>query len=137
MNPYGFELVIPSVETGEERLAQLQDEIDRILQIIHYKDWAEGRVIDTDYWKITYPDGGMISISEPMFTVLVGNQEIQEDSLEKAENWLWINHSSSNYIDRVESPKITCKACIETVHFGISEHVHTRENGCRLKGEDW
>ena len=53
--------------------------------------WRKGRLIDEALWKYTYPDCSIISISEPTFTVHVGNQEIQTDDLEEAERWLWNN----------------------------------------------
>ena len=53
--------------------------------------WRGGKYYDNDKHKILYPDQTMISMSEPTYTVLVGNREIQLDDLDAAERWLWNN----------------------------------------------
>ena len=72
----------------------------RIQDIEYYSDhrtqaifaaWRRGADYDNIHHKIMYPGGEMISMSEPTYTVLVGNQEIQVDSLDEAERWLWNN----------------------------------------------
>ena len=53
--------------------------------------WQGGKIFDNVNHRIEYPDNTMISMSEPTYTVLVGNQEIQVDDLDEAERWLWNN----------------------------------------------
>lgn len=53
--------------------------------------WRGGKYYDNDKHKILYQDQTMISMSEPTYTVLVGNQEVQLDDLDAAERWLWNN----------------------------------------------
>ncbi len=127
MEIYKYELTIPAAESKDERLAQLQIELDRTYSMDRYREWAESRQFDTDKWVINYPDDGLISMSEPMFTVLVGNREIQVDTLEEAEEWLWNNHSVNNY---KHPDEITCGAC--TVAIGD----HTFDANCRLEEEE-
>lgn len=94
---YFKRLEIPPAKTTSERIDQLKYEIDKARVEYRFKDWIESRDINTDSWTIHYPDGGMISIGEPTFTCIVGNQEIQEESLEKTEKWLWDNFSAAHY----------------------------------------
>ena len=137
MTPYYFQrLEIPPAKSREFRLAQLQDEIDRTLMSDKFINWAEQREVDTINWKITYPDGGMISMNEPTFTILAGNREVQVDNLEEAEEWLWHNHSASNYLKtpdeiRSEKDEITCDACL----YDHDDYVHTHSLGCRIYEE--
>ena len=57
--------------------------------------WNVGKTYDNDRQVITYPDMSIISMSDPTYTVLVGNQEIQTDDLAEAEIWLWNNFVAS------------------------------------------
>lgn len=123
------ELTIPEAESVEERVTQLHDEIDLCMVVKHQNVWAAGRDIDLDEWTINYPDGGLIKIVATDFVCLVGNREIQVDTLEAAEQWLWENHSSSNYLDTTYDPgsnEITCGACTTAIG------VHTYDLNCKL-----
>ena len=57
--------------------------------------WKEGKYFDNLKHTVNYPDCTLISMSEPTYTVLVGNQEIQTDDLDEAERWLWNNFVAS------------------------------------------
>ena len=57
--------------------------------------WKEGRIYHNGNNTIRYPDLSLISMSEPTYTVLVGNQEIQTEDLDEAEIWLWNNFVAS------------------------------------------
>ncbi len=51
--------------------------------------WKAGKVYNNDRHTIRYPDDTLISMSEPTYTVIVGNREMQTDDLDEAERYLW------------------------------------------------
>jgi len=57
--------------------------------------WRNGKWYDNQKHIVHYPDETVISMSEPTYTVLVGNQEIQVSDLAEAEIWLWNNFVAS------------------------------------------
>lgn len=126
MEIYKKQLVLSPVESRQLRIEQLQDEIDRLLVMGHRHDWAEARDINHTNWTINYPDGGMISMNEPTFTVLIGNREIQVENLDEAEDWLWDNFSADHYRGKEEPPLITCGACTTAIG------AHTYSTSCKL-----
>ena len=60
-----------------------------------YTVWRNGKYYDNLKHTVNYPDCTLISMSETTYTVLVGNQEIQFDTLDEAERWLWNNWVAS------------------------------------------
>ncbi len=121
-----IKLVIPPAATRAERLAQLQDEIDKAIVAHKFHDWADSRDINISNWTINYPDGAMISMNEPTFTCLVGNQEIQVDTLEEAEEWLWENFSAEHYYkeEKASTKLAGFNAGFKPRRFSTSESLH-------------
>lgn len=86
-----------SDRSGHHWVLRIDDKItgtDDRTQVL-FLAWKGGKTYDNDMHRIHYPDLSLISMSEPTYTVLVGNQEIQTDDLEEAEIWLWNNFVAS------------------------------------------
>ena len=84
---------LPGKKSDQLLDEEIRDLVDR-LGILHFQRWQQSMQVIPHKWTIKYRDGAMISMSEPTFTVLVGNQEEQFDEFCDAELWLWNNFSS-------------------------------------------
>jgi len=73
-----------------QRIQDLEYDPDERTQAL-FTAWSGGKVYDNIRHVVNYPDEALISMSEPTYTVCVGNREIQTDTLEAAEIWLWNN----------------------------------------------